>query len=150
MSRAPHFDLYLLLLLGSCSCTYSDWESKWQILCPALYPRVFTSYTPRGNLTGGIFSRQSHLSEMRQCVASCCQEPTCHVALVYNVTCYHVQCTRTQLCTPLYRPDLAKKSPPQMVLVKPVREDEAWSDFLDQDNDASGYGMRDDIVEINE
>lgn len=129
----------LLLFLGSSTGSYLDWNTKWQRLCPALYPRVFTGYTPKGNLTGGIFTQKSHLIEMKQCVVACCNQPTCHVAMMFNNTCYHVQCVNTNLCMPHYRPDLVNISPPSLVLVKPVKDDENWDDFLDTVNEMPRY-----------
>jgi hypothetical protein len=137
MAKAYYFGLYLLFL-GSCTSSYSEWENKWQILCPALYPRIFTSYVPSGNLTGGIFTKQPLLSTTKHCVVTCCGQQMCHVALMYNMTCYHVQCTSSKLCLPLYRPELLNTNPPRMVLVKPVDDDETWSELLEQENDMSG------------
>ena len=34
---------------------------------------------------------------------------------------------------------MANTNAPRMVLVKPVEDDESWNDFLEQENDASGY-----------
>ncbi|XP_008209692.1 dyslexia-associated protein KIAA0319 isoform X1 [Nasonia vitripennis] len=143
MYKVQHLALYLLFL-GSCSSMFSDWDNgNWQLRCPALYPMVFTSYAPSGNLTGGDFTKHPNLPDLRHCVGACCSQPTCHVALMYNMTCYFVQCFSSKLCLPLYRPDLANSNPPSMVLVKPVEEDEAWTDFLNQGNDVSGPMMSD-------
>ncbi|XP_023315730.1 dyslexia-associated protein KIAA0319-like protein [Trichogramma pretiosum] len=136
--------LALLLLCGS-NCYYSvsgEWASNnWQILCPALYPKVFTSYAPVGNLTGGVYRRQPRVTQLRGCVATCCQDEQCHVALTYNKTCYHLQCTSSRMCLPLYHPELAQSSPPNMVLVKPVEDDDdgggrlvTWSDEYNRGN----------------
>ena len=138
MLKAYYLGLYLLFL-GSCSSVYSNWASKWQLSCPTLVTRVFTSYVPSGNLTGGIFTSQPHLTDINNCVAACCDQPSCHVALMYNMTCYHVQCTTSKLCLPLYRPDLTNTNPPRMVLVRPVEEDETWNDIFEQENDITGY-----------
>lgn len=137
MTKLQYVGLYLLFL-GSCSSVYSDWETKWQMLCPALYPHVFTSYAPRGNLSVGIYTRQTHLTDIKHCVAACCSQQQCHVAMIYNMTCFHIQCTSSKVCLPLYRPNLANMNPPRMVLVKPVDEEEAWNDFIDQDSDVPG------------
>ncbi|XP_011500564.1 PREDICTED: dyslexia-associated protein KIAA0319 [Ceratosolen solmsi marchali] len=142
MSKTYYISLYLLFL-GACSGIYSDWENNWQILCPALYPRVFTSFAPSGNLTGGIFRKQPLLTTTNRCVATCCNQQLCHVALMYNMTCYHVQCTSSKMCMPLYRAKLANANPPSMVLVKPVEEDETWNDLLEQENDMSNLMMSD-------
>ncbi|XP_015434553.1 PREDICTED: dyslexia-associated protein KIAA0319 isoform X2 [Dufourea novaeangliae] len=124
-----YLGLYLLLF-GNCIGDYSEWDTKWQMVCPGLYPRVFTSYTPRGNLSSGIYASQPHLSGIHHCVTACCTKPKCNVALTHNSTCYHVQCENSQICLPLYRVDLANESPPSMVLVKPVEEDDMWSELL--------------------
>lgn len=136
MFKILYLGLYLLLF-GNCIGDYPDRDTKWQMLCPGLYPRAFTSYTPRGNLSSGIYTTQP-LNTMKHCVAACCTETTCNVALMHNGTCYHVQCKSSKLCIPLYRKDLANENPPSMVLVKPVEEDEMWSDLLDQINDDTG------------
>ncbi|CAB0044987.1 unnamed protein product [Trichogramma brassicae] len=129
--------LLLALLLCGTGGNYlvsGEWGNNWQILCPALYPKVFTSYAPVGNLTGGIYRRQPHVTQLRRCVATCCQDEQCHVALTYNKTCYHLQCSSSRMCLPLYHPELAQSSPPNMVLVKPVEDDArlAWSELLEQ------------------
>ncbi|CAD1471833.1 unnamed protein product [Heterotrigona itama] len=142
MSKILYLGLYLLLL-GDCICDYPDWDTKWQMLCPGLYPRAFTSYTPRGNLSSGIYTTQHHLSTIKHCVAACCTKTECNVALMHNGTCYHVQCESSKKCIPLYRKDLANETPPSMVLVKPVEEDEIWSDLLDQINDDTGGFLMD-------
>nr|XP_034182402.1 dyslexia-associated protein KIAA0319 isoform X1 [Osmia lignaria]XP_034182403.1 dyslexia-associated protein KIAA0319 isoform X1 [Osmia lignaria]XP_034182404.1 dyslexia-associated protein KIAA0319 isoform X1 [Osmia lignaria] len=137
-----YLGLYLLFF-GSCVGDYSDWDTKWQMLCPGLFPKVFTSYTPRGNFSSGIYTMQPHLSDIKHCVAVCCTKPTCNVALMHNGTCYHVQCESSKLCIPLYRKDLATENPPIMVLVKPVKEDEIWSILLNQINDDTGSLLMD-------
>ncbi|XP_029033013.1 dyslexia-associated protein KIAA0319 [Osmia bicornis bicornis] len=137
-----YLGLYLLFF-GSCVGDYSDWDTKWQMLCPGLFPKVFTSYTPRGNFSSGIYTMQPHVSEIKHCVAVCCTKPTCNVALMHNGTCYHVQCESSKLCIPLYRKDLATENPPSMVLVKPVKEDEIWSILLNQINDDTGSLLMD-------
>ena len=131
------------MFFGSCVGDYSDWDTKWQMLCPGLFPKVFTSYTPRGNFSSGIYTMQPHVSEIKHCVAVCCTKPTCNVALMHNGTCYHVQCESSKLCIPLYRKDLATENPPSMVLVKPVKEDEIWSILLNQINDDTGSLLMD-------
>lgn len=128
-----------LSFLGSGSTSYSAWNSEWQRLCPKLYTQEFTSYTPKGNLTGGTFTKRPNLPDMKHCVVACCKQPLCHVAMMFNMTCYHVQCISSNLCIPNYRPDLVNLSPPSMVLVKPVEEDESWSDFLDTENNIPRY-----------
>lgn len=127
-----HFGLYLLLF-GTCIGDYARWNV--QLLCPDLYPRVFTSYLPRGNLTGGTFTQQSYLSNIQECVMACCKKPLCNVAFMHNSTCYHIACDNSMLCIPLYRPELANDNPPSMVLVRPVENNKEWSELLDQVND---------------
>lgn len=127
-----HLGLYLLLLLGSCIGNYT-WDL--QVLCPDLYPRVFTSYLPRGNLTGGTFTQQPRLSNMQNCVMACCKKTLCNVVFMHNGTCYHIECDNSMMCIPLYRPELVNDNPPNMVLVRPVESNKMWSDFLDQVND---------------
>ncbi|XP_076756183.1 dyslexia-associated protein KIAA0319 [Xylocopa sonorina] len=142
MYEILYWGLYLLLF-GNCIGDYSDWDTKWQILCPSSYPKVFTSYTPRGNLSSGLYTTQPHLNSMKHCMATCCTKLTCNVALMYNGTCYHVQCESSKICIPLYRKDLANENPPSMVLVKPVEEDEIWSDLLEQVSDDTGGFLMD-------
>lgn len=129
-----HIGIFLFLT-GISSGSYSDWNSKWERLCPTLFPKEFTSYTPKGNLSAGTFFKRPLLTDMKQCVIACCEQSMCHVAMMYNMTCYHVQCNNSNLCMPNYRPDLVNVSPPSMVLVKPVEADESWSDFFDADNE---------------
>ncbi|XP_014214907.1 dyslexia-associated protein KIAA0319-like protein [Copidosoma floridanum] len=137
---------FLLLFLGNCCCgIYTELGSKWQTLCPAMYPKIFTSYTLVGNLTGGKYTKQTRVSDMGHCLATCCNQPSaCNVAFMYNSSCYHIQCVSSKLCVPFYRPDRVHKNPPSMVLVKPVEEDEAWTDFLlDGDGDLAGSELPD-------
>ncbi|XP_071632449.1 dyslexia-associated protein KIAA0319 [Temnothorax longispinosus] len=148
-----HLGLYILLF-ESCIC---DLDRLWnvQLLCSDLYPRVFTSYLPRGNLTGGTYTQQIHLSNMQDCVMACCKKPLCNVAFMHNGTCYHVECENSMVCVPLYRPELANDNPPSMVLVRPVESNKVWSDFLDQVNEdnvgtLSTDGTEQDQVLFNE
>ncbi|XP_076160775.1 dyslexia-associated protein KIAA0319 isoform X2 [Ptiloglossa arizonensis] len=132
-----------LLLFGNCIGDYSDLDTKWQMLCPDLYPRVFTSYAPRGNLSSGVYDSQPLLIGIQRCVATCCAKATCNVALMHNGICYHVQCKNSKLCLPLYRADLANDNPPSMVLVKPIEEYEVWNELLAQINDDAGTLLMD-------
>ncbi|XP_015600421.1 dyslexia-associated protein KIAA0319-like protein [Cephus cinctus] len=125
----------LLLLFQACLADYADYNDEWQLRCPGLYQRVFTSYTPQGNLTFGVIIKSTSYTSMKNCVVTCCKENSCNVALMHNDTCYHVQCRSNKLCVPLYRPDLANDNPPSMVLVKPLRESDLWSDYLEGIND---------------
>ncbi|XP_011314056.1 dyslexia-associated protein KIAA0319 isoform X2 [Fopius arisanus] len=139
--------LVVFQCLASCLGSYDDWdgESFRQRPCPTLYRRVFTSYTPRGNLTFGIYTKKPFVMGMKACVDTCCSESNCHVALMHNGTCFHVQCTSSKMCTPLYRPELSTLSdPPSMVLVKPVEEDEdiRWRDLVDEMDDNSPLLMQ--------
>ena len=124
-----------LLFLGVCVGEYSDWDSKRQMMCPGLYPKIFTDYAPLGNLSESVYTKKLGVNNIKHCVADCCNEPLCHVAMMHNSTCYHVQCKSSKMCTPLYRPEFANDKPPIMVLVKPVEEDEEWTDILDQIED---------------
>ncbi|XP_015123990.1 dyslexia-associated protein KIAA0319 isoform X2 [Diachasma alloeum] len=131
--------LVFVQCLVNCLGSYNGWntESFPQPLCPSLFPHVFTSYTPRGNLTYGIFTKKPYVIGIKDCVDTCCSEANCHVALMHNNTCYHVQCRSSKMCTPLYRAELSSLTdPPSMVLVKPVEDDEDinWSDLLDEMN----------------
>lgn len=124
-----HLGLYLLLF-ESCIGNYVRWDM--QLLCPDLYPKVFTSYLPRGNLTGGTYTQQPHLLNIQDCVMACCKKSSCNVAFMHNSTCYHIECDTSMMCIPLYRPELANDNPPSMVLVRPVESNKMWSDLLDQ------------------
>lgn len=127
-----------LLLFESCIGDYNRWNI--QLLCSDLYPRVFISYLPRGNLTDGTYVQQiQSLSNMQECVMACCKKPLCNVAFTHNSTCYHVECENSMVCVPLYRPELAN-NPPSMVLVRPVESNKVWSDFLDQVNEDNNVG----------
>lgn len=142
-----------LLLFESCIGDYARWNV--QLLCPDLYQRVFTSYLPRGNLTGGTYTKQTHLSNLQDCAMACCKKPLCNVAFMYNGTCYHVECENSMVCVPLYRPELANDNPPSMVLVRPVESNKVWSDILDQVNEdnagtLSTDGTEQDQVLFNE
>lgn len=125
----------------------SNWSDKWQSMCPALHPRIFISYAPRGNLTYGVFTKKPYAIGMKQCVATCCSIQTCHVALMHNDTCYHVQCETSKMCTPLYRPELANSNdPPTMVLVNPAENGVSWDEILkqmDYESDPSLIGTPD-------
>ncbi|XP_066597643.1 dyslexia-associated protein KIAA0319-like protein [Prorops nasuta] len=135
---------FCVFFIGTCMCDYleSKWDTKsdsdWQILCPYLHPHVFISYTPLGNLSMGLITRQPEITTIKHCVAACCSHPECNIALMYNASCYHVQCTSSKICMPLYRPDLVNLNPPSMVLIKPVEEDETWKELLNQVNNDSG------------
>lgn len=139
MTGILRLGLYLLLFENIiCISDYVRW--KVELLCPDLYPRVFTSYLPRGNLTGGTYRQQRLLSNMHDCVMVCCKKSMCNVAFMHNGTCYHVECDNSMVCVPLYRPELANDNPPSMVLVKPVESNKAWSDFMDQVNVEDNIG----------
>ena len=125
-----------VLLFGS-SLALKDWDENWD-KCPGLLPTVFTSYTPRGNLTHAAFTKQPSFSGIKQCVMACCNIPLCNVALMYNTTCFHVRCLSSNMCAPLFRPDLNGPDPPRMVLVKPIKDDEMWADLLETLSDDPG------------
>ncbi|XP_047368671.1 dyslexia-associated protein KIAA0319 [Vespa velutina] len=139
-----YLGLYLFLF-GTCIGDFSDWDRKWQIICPSLYPHVFTKYLPRGNLSQSIFTPWSHVTNMKHCVATCCNKLRCNVALMHNSTCYHVKCSNSKMCMPLYRPELPNENAPSMVLVKPIKDNEIWSDLLNQVNDETGPLLMDNI-----
>lgn len=118
----------LVLSVNPCLALYTDWDTDIQ--CPGLFPKIFTRYTPRGNLTYAIFTEQPELQGTKQCVLGCCTAPLCNVALTYNATCFHVRCLNSEMCTPLFRPDTLPEDPPRMILVKPTEPHEMWADFL--------------------
>lgn len=126
----------LVLFLGECAAEYTDWDFDYS--CPGLLPKVFTSSTPKGNLTYAVYTEQPQLNGMRQCMIACCGAPLCNVAMVYNSTCFHVRCSSSKMCAPLYRPDLDTADPPKMVLVKPTVDEELWTALLDQLSDGTG------------
>jgi len=121
-----------LLLFESCIGIYARWNM--QLLCKDLYPQLFVSYLPRGNLTSGIYTLQPELS-IQDCVMGCCKNSLCNVAFIHNNSCYHIECNNSMICMPLYRPELANNNPPIMVLVKPVETNKMWSELLDQVSD---------------
>ena len=125
---------FYLLLVGTCIGEYSKWDTKRQLLCPGLYPKIFNDYAPLANLTVSLvrYIPKSGVNGIKQCTADCCKDLECNVAMMHNSTCYNVRCTNSKMCTPLYRPALANNNPPSMVLVKPVEEDEDWAEILDQ------------------
>ncbi|XP_044017263.1 dyslexia-associated protein KIAA0319 homolog [Aphidius gifuensis] len=142
--------IYLLLILALGALTLGksldDWQTsnydrikKWQIQnsCLKLYPKVFTSFTPRGNLSNNVISKQQLIFDMENCVKTCCVDDECNVAFMYNKTCYHVKCKySSEMCIPLYRPDLSGLiDPPRMVLVRPMENDRSWSDWLTYSTD---------------
>lgn len=147
MLNIYYLGLYLFLF-GTCIGDYSDWDRSGE-MCPNLYPHVFTKYLPRGNLSQDIFTSWPRVVGMRQCIATCCSELRCNVAFMHNNTCYHVQCSTSKMCMPLYRPDLPSENTPSMVLVKPVKDDEIWSDLLDQVNDDTGPLLTDNVDGTN-
>ncbi|XP_032664375.1 dyslexia-associated protein KIAA0319-like protein [Odontomachus brunneus] len=130
-----HLGLYLLLF-GSSIGNYTTWD--FQLLCTDMYPRVFTSYVPRGNLTGGTFTPQLRISNMQECVMTCCKKSLCNVAFMHNSTCYHIECENSMMCIPLFRPEFVNDNPPSMVLVKPVEGNKMWSDLLEVNDDMVG------------
>jgi len=121
-----------LLIFESCMGNYASWDMP--LLCPDIYPRVFTSYLPRGNLTSGTYMQQIHLSNIQDCIMACCKKSLCNVAFMHNSTCYHVECDNSMVCVPLYRPELANDNPPSMVLIRPVESNKVWSDILTNSN----------------
>ncbi|KAL0116040.1 hypothetical protein PUN28_011119 [Cardiocondyla obscurior] len=143
-----------LLLFECCIGDYARWNVR-RLCSEMLYPQIFTSYLPRGNLTGGTYTQQLHLNNMQDCVVACCKKPLCNVAFTHNGTCYHVECEDSMECLPLYRPELANDNPPSMVLVRPVENNKVWADFLDQFSEEnvgtlSTDGTEQDQVMFNE
>ncbi|XP_057326947.1 dyslexia-associated protein KIAA0319-like protein [Microplitis mediator] len=129
--------LFFIILFNICNGDYTAdyWTNQWQwqTICPDLYPHTFKSFTPRGNMTYGNYTRVQHVTGIKQCALSCCTAPTCNVVLVFNSTCYHVQCRESDKCAPLYRQEFANLvDPPSMVLVKPVENDITWNEVLGQ------------------
>lgn len=130
--------LYLTLyviIFGNCVGEFSEWDRKVQNICPNVYPRVFENYTPNGTLNWIKFTKEPDIVSKKDCIIKCCMKETCNVAFLHNNNCYHLQCTTTEMCLPVYRQDLSGGNSPSMVLVKPVEEGENWSDFLQTDNE---------------
>ncbi|XP_033227932.1 dyslexia-associated protein KIAA0319-like protein isoform X2 [Belonocnema kinseyi] len=125
-----------LLFLEICVGQYSDLDTKSQSqMCPGLYPKIFDDHAPLGNKTQAVYTEKLGVNNIKDCVANCCNEPLCNVAMMFNNTCYSVQCMTSKMCTPLERPEFKNDNPPVMVLVKPVEEDEEWADILHQVED---------------
>ncbi|XP_043477111.1 dyslexia-associated protein KIAA0319-like protein [Leptopilina heterotoma] len=123
-----------LLFLSVCFGEY-EWKTKRQTICGGLFPKIFTSYAPLGNLTEYLFyTPKADINNLKQCVADCCQQSQCNVAMIHNSTCYNVRCANSKMCIPLYRPEFANNNPPSMVLVKPVEDDEEWQDILEMED----------------
>ncbi|XP_015173738.1 PREDICTED: dyslexia-associated protein KIAA0319 [Polistes dominula] len=141
-----YLGLYLFLF-GACIGHYSDWDGNpvFEQMCSSLYPHAFTKYLPRGNLSLNIFTTRTDVTDIERCVTTCCNELHCNVALMHNDTCYHVKCTNSKMCLPLYRPNLSNENPPSMVLVKPVKDNEMWSELLSQANDETRPLLMDNI-----
>ncbi|XP_012263450.2 dyslexia-associated protein KIAA0319-like protein [Athalia rosae] len=141
--------LSLILCLKISSSQVSELDQDWQPTCPGLHPYEYKGFTPRGNLSSGIF-REIKVTGIEQCILTCCKRPSCNIILMHNDTCYHVQCVSNVLCTPLIRPDKANANgpPPSMVLVRPVKDNGPWSDWLNINDDANAYLM--DGAEQNE
>lgn len=134
MIKIYYLGLYLLLF-GSCIGNFARLDM--QLLCSNLYPQVFKSYLPRGNLTSGTYTQQPHLFTIQDCIIACCKKSLCNVAFIHNSTCYHIECNSSMMCMPLYRPEL-ENDPPRMVLVRPVENNKMWRDLLDQVDDTIG------------
>lgn len=123
-----------LLFLSVCFGEY-EWKTKRQTICGGVFPKIFSSYAPFGNLTEYLFyTPKPDINNLKQCVADCCQQSQCNVAMIHNSTCYNVRCANSKMCIPLYRPEFANNNPPSMVLVKPVEDDEEWQDILEMED----------------
>lgn len=129
--------LSLLFCLEISTSQISELNTKWQMMCPGMYPYEYKGFTPRGNLSSGIFQEMAKLIDIEHCIASCCNRFNCNIILMNNNTCYHVMCKSNKLCIPKYRPDKANAySPPSMVLVRPVENNGPWTDWINDNENA--------------
>lgn len=122
--------ILLFLLLGKCAA---------QEKCPYLFKHIFESYTPLGNLSKTTFTEYPQLTDQWDCVKACCAKANCNVVFIHNFTCYHVQCTTSEMCLPLYRPEFVDGNPPRMILVNPVNESNTWKNVISRINANAQY-----------
>eukprot|EP00794_Sanderia_malayensis_P012056 gene12056-13299_t len=54
--------------------------------------------TLKGGTRAGIFKEMGKMTDMKNCVTSCCDRPECDIAYLLNGHCFAVQCTDGKLC----------------------------------------------------
>uniref|UniRef100_A0A0K2TVX1 Dyslexiaassociated protein KIAA0319like proteinlike [Bombus impatiens] n=1 Tax=Lepeophtheirus salmonis TaxID=72036 RepID=A0A0K2TVX1_LEPSM len=71
--------------------------------CPGIYPHVFSSSVPLGELKLN-FVKVDTVNSPEDCVSSCCSDPSCNEAFLYEknntLACYKVTCKEVENCLP--------------------------------------------------
>lgn len=78
------------------------------------------------------------MHNINQCAMRCCQNEHCNVALTSDETCYHIACVSDESCFPIPSQKIDASRHVQMVLIRPVSNDETWDDILGNVNYENG------------
>lgn len=70
--------------------------------------------------------------DWQDCVQKCCLSE-CNIVFILNSTCYHISCLSSESCFPVKWRNVSSHL--RMILVKPVKEQQTWSDVLKEDPD---------------
>lgn len=88
--------------------------------CPHIYSQVFSGFSPTGNKKAGTYTDRPDINSLDLCVSECCNlKSNCHVAFLFNTTCYHVKCVTSELCLPMKKQNMTNL---EMMLVNTVSE----------------------------
>lgn len=83
------------------------------------------------NVFTGTYREINNVANIKVCVRKCCSEDSCNVVFMTNDKCYHIECLKSDLCTPMLSDNAEMMQNIAMVLVNPVLADESWSDFIE-------------------
>ncbi|KAK9743988.1 hypothetical protein QE152_g8208 [Popillia japonica] len=112
---------------------YSDIKTSHHPICPQIYQRIFKGFLPQGNLSAGVFEEMVGIKEKKACVLQCCLKDSCNVVFIVDEKCYHIKCNSNQQCIPMLSPSMENADHVSMVLIKPLLEQESWTDILDEE-----------------
>lgn len=80
----------------------------------------------------GVFEEMVGIKEKKACVLQCCLKDSCNVVFIVDEKCYHIKCNSNQQCIPMLSPSMENADHVSMVLIKPLLEQESWTDILDE------------------
>lgn len=85
------------------------------------------------NRSAGKYKEATNSSDLQSCVSECCKAASCNVAMIYNQTCFLIECVTSAGCLPVKRNSTIQL---EMVLVRTVAaEKQTWEEVLKQESE---------------
>lgn len=78
--------IFLSVVLGHFDLDLPQWRE-----CPQMLPRILVGFTPRGNVSAGIFKKSKDAENIESCVEQCCSQPSCNIVFMFKQQCYQVR-----------------------------------------------------------